>query len=98
MITKGLVAPAHVPLLLVLCVSGRGTGRAAYGRPDQSAGAGITVSDIVADNCARDAAKGCSGKGSGLCVWASGTTREVEREGGGESGQEFAFHDMLVWG
>tara|TARA_B100000953_G_C17794540_1_gene349996 strand:- start:102 stop:440 length:339 start_codon:yes stop_codon:yes gene_type:complete len=87
-----------VALLFILCVSGRSASSASDGCPDEGSGSGIAIPDIVANNGARYAPKGGPGEGSGLGVGAGGTTREEERNGGCETGQEFDFHGVFVFG
>jgi len=94
---KSLVA-AHVPLLFILCVSGCSASSASDSCSDEGSGSGITISDVVADNGARYAPKGSPGEGSGLGIGSGGTTRKEERNGGGETGQQFDFHGVFVFG
>lgn len=94
-VTQELIAAAHVPLLLILCVSGRSPCCAAYSSADKGTPTGIAIADIVTDNGACDAANGCPGEGPGLGVRPGGTTRENKREDGSEAGKEFGFHDLF---
>lgn len=94
---KSLVA-THVALLPILGISGSSASSTSDGCPDEGSGSGIAISDIVADNGARYATKGGPGEGSGLGIGAGGTTRKEERNGGCETGQEFDFHGVFVFG